>query len=883
MIGTRLAHYEIASHLGTGGMGEVYQATDTKLGRSVAIKLLPEAFSHDSDRVARFEREARVLASLNHPSIAAIYGVEESGGRKFLVMELVPGETLADRLKRGPFPVEEALDVCRQVAEALEAAHAKDVLHRDLKPSNIQFTPEGRVKVLDFGLAKMMVSDDTATSHSPTVMSPVHTGGGVILGTAAYMSPEQAKGRPVDKRADIWAFGVVLYEMLTAHRLFGGETVSETLASVLKEEPVWDPVPIKVRRLLRSCLQKNPNQRLHDIADWRLLLEDAPQAAPTAPQRMAWLWPSAAAVFLLAAGALAYTHWNEQPPPLQIVRFQIAVPEQVSVVNNPPFAVSPDGRYLAFEGVDAGGLRIWVRSMDSLEAHPLPDTNLGNTGRPLIWSPDSRFIAFDDGKLKKIDIGGGPPQAIGDLPLASFGGSWNQDGVIILGSTNGLMRIPSGGGNASPLTVLASGEGGHVFPVFLPDGKHFLYVRGTAPGVGSIHIGSLDAKPEEQDSRPLLQSGFGARYVPSSDGANGQVLFVRQGSLLSQTFDPQRLQLVGDPVPVVDQVGTTGTLALFSASDHGHLIYRTGPAQELQLTWFDRQGKALSMVGEPGRYSFLALSPDAKRAVVTRTDPQSGNADLWLTDLANGASTRLTFDRATGVRSAAWSPDGSKIIFLSNRDGAAGLYQKATNGAGNDELLLKGQGLAVNHWSRDDRYLIFGMGDPETKNDLWLLPASGERKPIPWNRAPFDETGGRISPDGRWVAYRSNESGRNEVYVQPFHPAADAGTSSNAGKWMVSRGSLGMARWRNDSRELYYLTTDAKVMAVTVSASPAFQAGPPSVLFQVPAIFLRGAAFPGTLADSTGDGQRFLFAMPVAQSGREEFTVVLNWLAALRK
>ena len=640
-----------------------------------------------------------------------------------------------------------------------------------------------------------------------------------------------------------------------------------------------------MRRLLRSCLKKNPAERLHDIADWSLLLDDAPQAASEAPRTIGWLWPGAAAFFLLAAGALAYTHWSERPPALQIVRFQVAVPEQVSVVNSAPFAISPDGRHLAFLGFDTGslGLRIWVHSLDSLDSHPLPDSELANTARPIFWSPDSRFIAFDAaGKLRKIDIGGGPPQAIGDLPAAAVGGSWNQDGVIIMGSTNGVMRIPAAGGNVSPVTVLGSGESAHTYPVFLPDGRHFLYVRGTAPGVGSIYVGSLDAKPEEQATNPLLPTGFGVNYVPSSDGSSGHVLFVRQGSLLSQAFDPERLELVGDPVQVVDQVGAAGSFALVSASASGHLIYRTGPAQELQLTWFDRQGKVLGTVGEPGRYNFLAMSPDAKRAVVSRIEPQSGNADLWLMDLTNGASTRLTFDRATGTRSAAWSPDASKIIFLSNRDGAPGLYLKATNGAGSDELLFKGEGLAVNQWSRDGRFLIFGIGDPRTGNDLWLRPANGERKPIPWNRAPFAETGGRISPDGRWAAYRSNESGTNEVYVQPFSPAEDGATTATAGKWMVSRGSLGMPRWRDDSRELYYLTTDARVMSVAVAAGPAFEAGPPNLLFQVPAVFLRGAAFPGTLADATGDGQRFLFAMPVAESGREEFTVVLNWLAALR-
>ncbi|HEV2446472.1 MAG TPA: protein kinase, partial [Candidatus Sulfopaludibacter sp.] len=548
--GVRLGPYEILALIGAGGMGEVYRARDPRLGRDVAIKVSKERFTE------RFAREARTIASLNHPNICTLYDV----GPNYLVMELVDGPTLTDRIRQGSVPIEEAVKIAIQMAAALEAAHEKGIVHRDLKPGNVKIKLDGTVKVLDFGLAKAggtpTVTDaGGGPDNSPTI-SMGDTKAGAILGTVAYMAPEQAKGKPVDKRADIWAFGVVLYETLTGRRLFRGETTTEILASVIKEEPEWDRIPRQAERLLRLCLRKNPTERLHDIADAKLLLEEA--STPPAPRRIArWLWLGAASLFLFALAFLTFVHFRQAPPAAEPVRFTIPLPENVTFNFANAFAVSPDGRKVVFDAIGPGGAQLWLRTLDSNEAHPLSEAGIVNAAT-LFWSPDNRSIAYmSQGKLKQIDIAGGPAQTICDIPRGAFGGSWNRDGVIIFGTDGGLMRVAAAGGSASALTSAESsrGEAGHIHPFFLPDGKHFLYLISHGENSG-VYVGSVDAKPEAQNRKRLIATRFSAAYAPSSDPARGQLLFLREGTLMAQAFDARRLELAGDAVPMVEGVGS---------------------------------------------------------------------------------------------------------------------------------------------------------------------------------------------------------------------------------------------------------------------------------------------------------------------------------------
>jgi serine/threonine protein kinase len=524
--GEKLGPYEILAPIGKGGMGEVYRACDTRLNRDVAIKISAERFTE------RFEREARAIASLNHPNICHLYDV----GPNYLVMELVEGPTLADRIKQGGIPLEEALNIACQIADALEAAHEKGITHRDLKPGNINIKPDGTVKVLDFGLAKMGGTPTVQSDHSPTI-TVNHTEAGVILGTAAYMSPEQAKGKPVDQRADIYAFGAVLYEMLTHTRLHHGETTTEVLASVIKEEPRWDKVPAQVRRLLRRCLEKDPQKRLRHIGDVMALLDDevaAPSSVAAQPARKARrIWPSIAALLFVVGTVFVFIHFHETPrTALEPVRFKIPLPEKTSLVPSGAFSVSPDGRKVVFAAGGSDGTRqLWVRTLDSLEAHPLPGVEIGNPPPPF-WSPDSRFVAYNSGgKLNKVDVAGGPPQALCDLPANTLGGSWNRDGVIIFGTTQGLMRVSAAGGATAAITALDASrkDFAHVYPTFLPDGKHFLYLRYSAdPANSGVYVGSLDAKATEQSTKQLVATEYGPVYAPSMDGSTGHLLFLRQ-------------------------------------------------------------------------------------------------------------------------------------------------------------------------------------------------------------------------------------------------------------------------------------------------------------------------------------------------------------------
>ncbi len=902
--GTHLGPYEITNAIGAGGMGEVYRARDTKLGRDVAIKVLPEAFARDAERMARFQREAKVLASLNHPNIATIHGLEDSGPEglgRALVMELVEGPTLADRIKQGPIPIEEALKIAKQICEAMEYAHERGIVHRDLKPANVKVTADDAVKILDFGLAKALEGDpasiDVATS--PTI-SRMATMQGVLLGTAAYMSPEQAKARAVDRRADIWAFGCVLYEMLTGKQTFTGETVTDTLAAVIRAEPDWSQLPAatptRVRVLLQRCLQKDPKQRLRDIGDARISLDEVLSGAPDmalagAGQVATPRWRSALpwALFGVTAAALAafaFAHFRESRLTLpEVTRFQIPMPEGVTPAPGSHFEVSPDGRQLAFFGVGSDGeARLWVRSMDSLQARPLPGSESGISS-PFFWSPDSQFLAFDaGGKLKKIAVAGGPAQTICDVPAVVVGGSWNRDGVIIFGTNGGaaLMRVSAEGGNPSLLTTLdpSRHETNHSLPFFLPDGRHFIYLReSSSPENTGAYIGSLDAKPENQNMKPLLATQLAPEYAASNGAGPGYLLFVRDRALLAQPFDADKLELSGGRVEIAEPVGNFLERGFFSVSANGVVVYRTSGGASSQLTWLDRQGKGQGApITGQGTSFDVALSPDGGRVALTRLEP---NVALWLYDFARGTTTRFTFGSPLAY-GAVWSPDGNTIVFSSTRGGRANLYQKPANGAKDEEVLLKSpETTLATSWSHDGRFLLYTVLDPKTKDGIWVLPLREGGKPFPFLRTEFNEDHGRFSPDGHWVAYQSDESGRNEIYVRPFSPDSNGAGASAGGKWQISTDGGIDPCWRGDGKELYYLSPDRKLMAVEVVANPAFHAGVPKELFQAspPSVDVSGLRN----WDVTSDGNRFLFATPAAEASQASFTVVQNWQAGLKK
>ena len=871
--GTKLGPYEIVAAVGAGGMGEVYRARDPRLGRDVAIKVSGERFSD------RFEREARAIAALNHPHICTLHDV----GPNYLVMEFVDGPTLADRIQQGAIPLDEALAIARQIADALDAAHARGIVHRDLKPANVKLTPDGAVKVLDFGLAKAPAEDSEqppsgSASMSPT-MSPA-TQLGVILGTAAYMAPEQARGLVVDKRADIWAFGVVLYEMLKGGRLFRGDTTSDTIAAVLTLEPAWDVVDERVRPLLQRCLAKDPKQRLRDIGDVDLLLRDAPAAAvPT--KRSSWAAWSVAAAALVAAAVLAVVNFREQAPaPVRAsIRFQI--PTTITLAASGNLGLSPDGRQLAFLGTGADGIvRLWLRAMDSLEVHPIDGSETSVNAPPFFWSQDSRSIAFDaGGVLKRVSVSGGLAQTICDVPMIAIGGSWNARGDIILGNVvGGILRVNEHGGVAAPITALdpSRKENGHMLPSFLSDGRHFVYERvsRSSPDQSGIYVGELDAKPDAQSRRRLLPYAPGLTYAPPATGAVGHLLFIREGILVAQPFDEQRLELAGDAAPLAQQVGTYLDTAFFSISHNGMLVYRAAdPA--FPITWYDRRGTAIGVVSDPGQYSSLALAPDGTRAVAALINPRDrANSDLWLLDLAaGGGPARFTFNTGMRMDFPIWSPDARRVVFRSSGPGQLQLVQKAVNGVPDSEQTLlpsSGKGLVTpTSWSPNGRFILLAETDRVTGWDISALALDGDQfqrsKHIAVMHSRFNEQDGHFSPDGRWVAYVSNESGTNELYVRAFNPAASAATMSLGGSVLVSRGGGTSPHWRGDGKELFYLAPNEKMMAVGVTLDREFHAGTPTPLFQAP----QGAI----VGDVTRDGQRFL----MVQSATAPFTVVVNW------
>jgi serine/threonine protein kinase/Tol biopolymer transport system component len=873
--GTRIGPYEVVGALGAGGMGEVWRATDTRLGRQVALKLLPEDFAADPERHARFEREAKVLASLNHPNIAVLYGLEhltagdgrsalgdgsrspsdpsarpstgsEPGARSpephverasravhVLVMELVEGDDLAQRLARGPIPTDEAFAIALQVAAALEAAHDKGIVHRDLKPANVKVTPAGTVKVLDFGLAKAWEAEgaNTNPSLSPTITAH-HTREGVILGTAAYMSPEQARGKPVDRRADIWAFGCLVYEMLTGTQTFAGDTVTDVIAAVVTRDPDWSALPPGVRprsrEVLRRCMEKDPKRRYRDIGDVRFELEEslsapaptpapvATVAAPVAARRSLLPWIVAGLGLALAAGlGAAYLKAASVHP--KAARAYILPPEKTSFdfdasVGGP--VLSPDGTRLAFAATDASSRKLlWVRPIDSLTAQPLEGTD--DASFPF-WSPDGRFVGFFvAGKLRKIDTLGGPPQTI-CASSSGRGGTWSSAGVIVFApdTYGGLQRVPSAGGAPATLTEIdtARKQTSQRWPFFLPDGRHFVYWAGnptaTTQDTNGIYLGSLDDK----EQRFLFPTDSNAVYCPP-----GYVLFLRDRSLMAQPFDAGAAKATGEAFPIAEEVANPQSyrLGCFSAARDGTLVYQTGENGRVQAIWTNASGGELETVGELGLIYTIRLSPDGGRLAEAVQDPQTKNVDIWLLDLARSVKTRFTFDPAVEYYPV-WSPDGSRIAFSSNQKGHFDIYVKNAGGAGEPELFFASdEDKFVSDWTSDGRFLTFTELNPKgkTQADLWTLPLAGDRKPSVFLQTQFNEANATFSPDGRWAAYQSDESGKNEVYVTTF--------PTPSGKWQVSQSGGVEPRWRHDGAGLFFRALDGKLMEAAVTAKGA--------------------------------------------------------------
>ena len=859
--GIHLGPYEILSAIGAGGMGEVYRARDPKLGRDVAIKVLPEAFARDAERMARFQREAKVLASLNHPNIATIYGLEDSGSTRALVMELVDGPTLADRIRSGPIPIDEALPIAKQICDALEYAHERGIIHRDLKPANVKVSADDTVKILDFGLAKALEEDAASLdiSTSPT-LSRLATMQGILLGTAAYMSPEQAKGKAVDRRSDIWAFGCVLYEMLTGKIAFQGEAVTDTLAAVIKEEPDWsqlpDSTPPHVRVLLRRCLQKDVRQRLQAIGDARISLEEflsgsSPLvAAPALP-----LWrraiPWAIAGILAAALATAlWAPWRQDRVEAPLSQFVILPPEKAALgpnVGEP--SISPDGRQVVFTATDARGRLLWLRPLGSLYGRPLAGTE--DAEWPF-WSPDSRSIAFfAHGNLQKMDLRGGRPQTIAEDGSYPLGATWGRSGVIAFAPRlGGLYRVPAGGGEEKAISQPGRIE---LFPSFLPDGRRFLFARDYGPGHSNIYVGSLDS----QDAKLILPDGRYAEYATP-----GYLLFLRGGTLMTQLFDLATIAVSGEPSAIADGVGS------FNVSGNGTLVYTLGLADMIHLVWVDRAGKQILEAAPPGYYGDMQLSPDGKR--VAFDGSLSGPMSVWVRDLERGIQSRLTFQNSNVPQ---WSPDGSTLVFAWLGSGLVDLGERPSNMSAPEQVLVKLNAPPImfpSDWSSDGRYLVYYRTDTNSRSQLWILPMFDDRKPFAFLHSEFNQSQGQVSPNGKWMAYVSDESGVPQIYVTSFPTPSGIRQISTAG------GS--QPRWRRDGKELFYLALDDHLMAVVVKTAQTFEAEAPRALFETQ---LRVVELRQTYSVSP-DGQRFLLALP-AEASSQSIVLVQNWQAALKK
>ena len=894
--GTRLRGYEVSGPLGAGGMGEVYRARDTALNRDVALKILPEPFAADAERLVRFTREAQLLASLNHPHIAHIYGLERQEGRdgpdgrgplSFIVMELVDGEDLAARIARGPLPLDDALAIARQIAEALEAAHEQGIVHRDLKPANIKVRPDGTVKVLDFGLAKAVEragpvggvggTGGLAVTNSPTLMSPLAmTGVGVILGTAAYMSPEQARGKAVDRRADIWAFGCILFEMLTGRRPFDGETISDVVAAVIHQEPPWSALPpetpARVRVLLKRCLEKDARQRLRDAGDARLEL-DAPErdldVQPPSPavvnQPRSGARAIGIAALLAAAAASALTWWwlarpvDRRP---EVSRFSVSLAADAPLDVRGPWssvAISRDGRTIAYIGQVGKTRQLFIRRAD--EAAPQRVTGAIDPWEAF-FSPDGQWLAFvDTDRLKKVALTGGQPQLIAEAANLNSG-VWADDGSIYLGGRAGLVKVDQNGHS----TTLAKPEPNEVetsSPDLLPGGALLFTVKPY--DVTSFDDARIAVLTPNGQRHVLIEGGTNARYSPT-----GHLVYARGGDILAVAFDADRLSISGQPIPLErgGMLDTASGTAHFALSRNGTLVYAPGGpvAQERTLAWVDRGG-SITPIHAPGRfYSEPRISPDGHQIAF---DVRAANDDIWTYDIDRGTAARLTFTHGNN-QAPIWSPDGSRIVYAVDRLGVRRLAWRPSDGSGSEELLTPAEYYqTAGSFSPDGKLLAYTEDRPETAGDIFLLPLEGARKPIPFLATPFDERRPAFSPDGRWITYESNETGRFEVFAMPY--------PGPGRKWQVSNGGGLRPTWSRDGTEIVYATDDmTRLMAVRVkSTASTIDPGVPSELLNL---------LPLTeYFDVSPDGQRVLVVETgAARTVVRELNVILNWFETLK-